>query len=108
MKYFVCSYFKQVLATVRPTYFPMPDMPNDLSLKQYSEPKNCQMITIGWLPAKAQKDLRYCVYVEEYTNSNSVDFSARPDQCELSYTNIRRHNIIHNRKNVRCYINENK
>lgn len=94
------------MATVRPALFPMPDMPNDLSIRQYVSPNDCQSVTIGWLSAKYQKDLRYCVYVQEYKPSNSVDFSVRPDQCEVSNGIIRRRDVDTSREKFRCYNNE--
>lgn len=95
----------QVLATVRPKKFPMPDMPSDLTIKQYVRADDCQSVTIGWLPARSNTDLLYCVYVQEYRHSNSVDFSVKPDQCGLSSYG-RRHDTGSYRRRIRCYVGE--
>lgn len=93
------------MATVRPMMFPMPDMPSDLSVQQYVNPDDCQSVTIGWLPAKSNTDLCYRVIVEEFNETNNnVDFSYKPDQCKLSYGNIRRHNNSNYRGNTKCYV----
>lgn len=93
------------MATVRPKMFPMPDMPSDLSVKQYVKSDDCQSVTIGWLSAKSNTNLQYCVYVQEYKQSNSVDFSVKPDQCALPSVNSRRRDIDTNfRRKKRCYI----
>lgn len=73
------------MATVRPRMFPMPDMPSDLRIQQYVKPTDCHSVTIGWLPAKSDEDLQYCVYLQNDIPSNSVDFLAKQDQCGLSY-----------------------
>lgn len=93
------------MATVRSKMFPMPDMPNDLTVRQYAKPDDCDLVTIGWLPAKSYTDLRYCVYVQQYDSNNGVDFSVKPDQCELSNGNYyRRRDIVSNYpKTTRCY-----
>ncbi|VVC33726.1 Fibronectin type III,Immunoglobulin-like fold,Protein of unknown function DUF2369 [Cinara cedri] len=98
----------EVMATVRPKMFPMPDMPNDLSIRQYSKPDDCNSVTIGWLPAKSYTDLRYCVYVQQYNYNNGVDFAVKPDQCESSYGNYhkKRDTVNNYRKTTRCYIGE--
>ncbi|XP_025412476.1 protein NDNF-like isoform X2 [Sipha flava] len=75
----------EVMATVRPRMFPMPDMPSDLRIQQYVKPDDCHSVTIGWLPAKSNEDLQYCVYLQNDIPNNSVDFSAKQDQCGLSY-----------------------
>jgi len=84
----------------------MPDVPSDLSIKQYIKSDDCQSVTIGWLPARSYTDLWYCVYVQEYRHSNSVDFSVKPDQCGLSYVKSRRRNIGGYRRKTRCYVGE--
>lgn len=92
------------MVTVRPMMFPMPDMPSDLSIQQYPKPDDCKSVTIGWLPAKSHTDLKYCVYLLKSSSSNSIEFSTKPDQCQLSYGNIRRHNVDNNyRRKIRCY-----
>lgn len=98
------------MATARPMMFPMPDVPNDLSIQQYPKPDDCKSVTIGWLPAKSSTNLKYCVYLLKPTPSNTIlDFSAKPNQCELSYGNIRRRDIdnAYPRK-IRCYIGGEK
>lgn len=92
------------MATTRPTMFPMPDMPNDLSIRQYPDPNDCKSITIGWLPAKSHRNLTYCVYLIKPSQSNSVDFLAKPNQCELSYGYGRRRiaDYVY-RKKIHCY-----
>lgn len=97
------------MATVRPKIFPMPDMPNDLSIRQYSKPDDCNSVTIGWLPAKSYtNNLRYCVYVQQYNPNTGIDFLVKPNQCELSNSNYyRRRDIVNNyRKTIRCYTGE--
>lgn len=93
------------MATVRPKMFPMPDMPSDLSIKQYVRSDDCQSVTIGWLSAKSNTNLQYCVYVQEYKQSNSVDFSVKPDQCALPSVGSRKRDFDTNfRRKKRCYI----
>lgn len=96
------------MATVRPTMIPMPDMPSDLRVQQYAGPDDCKSVKIGWLSANSLTDLKYCVYVQENSNSlNSVDFSVKPDQCKVRYGKSRRSDISNNyRTKTRCYIGE--
>lgn len=91
------------MATVRETKFPMPDLPEDLRVKPYVQTDDCNSVQIGWLtPIKTNTDLRYCVSVQNY-NQNNIDFSTKPDQCQLSYGNNRRRDI-NSRRRTRCYI----
>lgn len=96
------------MATVRPEMIQMPDMPGDLSIQQYVEPDDCQSVKIGWLSANSLTDLKYCVYVQENSNSlESVDFSVKPDQCKVRYGKSRRSDFSNNyRTKTRCYIGE--
>jgi hypothetical protein len=96
------------MATVRPTMIQMPDMPSDLSIQQYVEPDDCQSVKIGWLSANSLTDLKYCVYVQENSNSlESLDFSVKPDQCKVRYGKSRRSDASNNyRTKTRCYIGE--
>lgn len=96
------------MATVRPEMIQMPDMPSDLSIQQYVEPDDCQSVKIGWLSANSLTDLKYCVYVQENSNSlESVDFSVKPDQCKVRYGKSRRSDVSNNyRRKNRCYIEE--
>lgn len=96
------------MATVRPTMIPMPDMPSDLRVQQYTGPDDCKSVKIGWLSANSLTDLKYCVYVQDNSNSlNSVDFSVKPDQCKVRYGKSRRSDISNNyRTKARCYIGE--
>ncbi|KAF0767360.1 protein NDNF [Aphis craccivora] len=98
----------EVMATVRPEMIQMPDMPSDLSIQQYVEPDDCQSVKIGWLSANSLTDLKYCVYVQENSNSlESVDFSVKPDQCKVRYGKSRRSDVSNNyRTKTRCYIGE--
>ncbi|XP_022176309.1 protein NDNF-like [Myzus persicae] len=98
----------EVMATVRPTMIPMPDMPNDLRIQQYVGPDDCKSVKIGWLSANSLTDLKYCVYVQENNNSlDSVDFSVKPDQCKVRYGKSRRSDVSNNyRTKTRCYIGE--
>jgi len=93
------------MATMRPVMFPMPDMPTDLSIRQYQKPNDCKSVTIGWLPAKSHTDLKYCVYLTEDNPYKNVDFSAKPNQCVWLYGNSGRRNIVGNeyRRKIRCY-----
>jgi len=96
------------MATVRPTMIPMPDMPSDLSVRQYVGPDDCNSVKIGWLSANSLTDLKYCVYVQENSNNlESVDFSVKPDQCKVGYGKSRRSDVSNNyRTKTRCYIGE--
>lgn len=89
------------MATVREMKFPMPDMPKDLTVKPFDQTDDCNSVTIRWLTTKSNTDLRYCVSVQNYSQNN-IDFSNKPDQCELSYGNSRRRGID-NRVRTRCY-----
>lgn len=97
------------MATVRPSMIPMPDMPSDLSIQQYFGAGDCQSVTIVWFSANSLTDLKYCVYVQENNNSvESVDFSAKPDQCRVPHGNTRRSAISNSnyRTRTRCYVGE--
>ncbi|XP_050425040.1 protein NDNF [Adelges cooleyi] len=95
----------EVMATVRQKMFPMPDMPADLSLIKYGKRNDCQSVTIGWLPAKSDRSVSYCVYVQEY--NNNVEFSTKPDQCTISNRSMVRRNNNSNIKK-KCYFGGNK
>ncbi|CAI6361714.1 unnamed protein product [Macrosiphum euphorbiae] len=98
----------EVMATVRPTMIPMPDMPRDLRVQQYVGSDDCNSVKIGWLSANSLTDLKYCVYVQENSNNlESVDFSVKPDQCKVGYGKIRRSDVSNNyRTKTRCYIGD--
>ncbi|XP_050548742.1 protein NDNF-like [Daktulosphaira vitifoliae] len=93
----------EVLATVHPELFPMPEIPSDLSLKQYEVSNDCKSVTIGWLPAKS--DEIYCVYKWKYRYSNNIDFWPKPDQCSILYGRNRRNDIVLSKK--KCYTGDN-
>lgn len=79
-------FFCQILATTNFKLNPLPNFPENLSVKEYSKQNKCHskemFTTIYWLPIISEEPIIYCVNVIELSYNDSFKFTDL-NQCNL-------------------------
>lgn len=75
--------FLQIYASTRASSdLPLPKVPQDRHVQEYSSLRTCDSITIGWVPSPGPKTAHYCIVVKE-GKITDVEGFRWPNQCTL-------------------------
>lgn len=97
--------YVEVFATQSQRY-PFPEFPSESNVYEYENKKECDSVTIGWIPSYDESTRKYCVWVRENLRFDYEDKFREYFQCNWDkllktnrYVNATRKNGL---KSVRC------
>ncbi|XP_018323989.1 protein NDNF-like [Agrilus planipennis] len=71
----------EILATTRPlSSIPLPDLPSDLTVEEFSSLRQCNSVTIGWIPSTESDSILYCVNIKQI-RFKELEMYEVPNQC---------------------------
>ncbi|XP_077295427.1 neuron derived neurotrophic factor nord [Arctopsyche grandis] len=84
----------EILATTQKR-LPLPELPSETDVREYKSLRNCDSVTIGWMPSPDPLADRYCILTRE-TQRSDEELRA-PNQCALDMT-LRKNDMFVHRK----------